>query len=90
MNVALKGRTNCVSFAATFHILSRLNLKAPPFEREHLFARSVQWTCFTVLIGFVQNKCTILRTYKLSFHGYTERTLSDVRVNPIVFAMIRD
>jgi hypothetical protein len=40
-HVALKGRTDCVSFAATFRILICLNLKAPPFEREHLFTRNV-------------------------------------------------
>jgi hypothetical protein len=48
-HVDLKGRTDCVSFAATFRILIRLNVKAPPFEREHLFTRNVQWTCFTIL-----------------------------------------
>jgi hypothetical protein len=32
----------CVSFAATFRILIRLNLKASPFEREHIFTYDVQ------------------------------------------------
>jgi hypothetical protein len=46
-------------------ILSRLNLKAPPFESEHLFrpTRNVQWTCFRVLDLF-QINAVFLRTYK--------------------------
>jgi hypothetical protein len=75
--VALKGRTDCVSFAATFRILIRLNLKAPPFEREHIFTCNVQWTCFTVLDLFQINALFFCALTKLSFHGYTERT-SDV------------
>jgi hypothetical protein len=55
MNVALKGRTNCVLFATTFRILSRLNLRAPPFEGELLFTRNVQWTCFRVFDLFKIN-----------------------------------
>jgi hypothetical protein len=64
MNVALKGRTNCVSFAATSRILSRLNLKTQPFEGEHLFTRNVQWTCFSVLDLFQRN-ALFLPTYKI-------------------------
>jgi hypothetical protein len=94
MNVALKGRTNCVfHFAATFRILSRLNLKAPPFEGERLFTRNVQWTYFRVLDLF-QINALFLRTYKIVIFMATRKEQlvmkPNGRVNPVAFAMIRN
>jgi hypothetical protein len=73
--IALKARKDrCVSFAAlTFRILIRLNLKAPPFERERMFTCNVQWTCFMVLdlfqINALSRAFTILSIVISWLHG---------------------
>jgi hypothetical protein len=82
MNVAVKRRTNGVSFAATFRILSRLNLKVPPLEGEHflhaMFSGRVSgYWIYKIVISWIHGKnSTLMKPYE--------------RFNPVAFAMIRN
>jgi hypothetical protein len=64
-HAALKGRTDCFIRGNIFRILICLKMKAPPFQREHLFTCNVQWTCSTVLDFFSQINVLFLCTYKI-------------------------